>query len=221
MKDYKKEFINFMMESGVLMFGDFVTKSGRKTPFFINTGKYSTGFQISKLGDYYAKAIKEKIGLDFDVIFGPAYKGIPLVVSVASSLLKLYDKNVSFCFNRKEKKDHGEKGSLIGHKLNDGDRVLIIEDVTTSGKSIRETVPILREHAKIELAGLIISVNRMEKGKKTSKMALTQLKEEYNMKTESIVDMIETQNYLSDENIIDSKMNQMIDDYYKKYGAEE
>src|SRR6056297_1325856 len=193
MKDYKKEFINFMMESGVLMFGDFVTKSGRKTPFFINTGKYSTGKQISELGDFYAKAIKEKIGLDFDVIFGPAYKGIPLVVAVASSLLKLYNKNVSFCFNRKEKKDHGEKGSLIGHELKDNERVLIIEDVTTSGKSIRETVPILKKHADIKLTGLIISVNRMEKGKETDKMALTQLKEEYNMKAEAIVNMKETQ----------------------------
>ncbi|TYB30346.1 MAG: orotate phosphoribosyltransferase [Candidatus Mcinerneyibacterium aminivorans] len=221
MEEYKKKFVDFMLKADVLMFGDFVTKSGRNTPFFINTGKYSTGKQISKLGDFYAKAIKEKIGLDFDVIFGPAYKGIPLVVAVASSLLKLYNKNVSFCFNRKEKKDHGEKGSLIGHKLNDGDKVLIIEDVTTSGKSIRETVPILRDHANIKLAGLIISVNRMEKGKDTDRMALTQLKEEYEMETAAIVDMKETQNYLHEKKFIDDKMNAKINEYYKKYGASE
>lgn len=221
MEEYKKEFVDFMLESDVLMFDDFVTKSGRNTPFFINTGKYSTGKQISKLGDFYAKAIKEKIGLDFDVIFGPAYKGIPLVVAVAASLLKLYNKNVSFCFNRKEKKAHGEKGSLIGHKLNKSDKVLIIEDVTTSGKSIRETVPILREHADIELTGLIISVNRMEKGKNTDKMALTQLKEEYNMKAEAIVNMSETQKYLYEKGFIDDDMNDNINNYYKKYGASE
>ncbi len=219
MEKYKKEFVDFMLNSDVLMFGDFVTKSGRNTPFFINTGKYSTGEQISKLGDFYAKAIKEKIGLDFDVIFGPAYKGIPLVVAVASSLLKLYNKNVSFCFNRKEKKDHGEKGSLIGHELKDNERVLIIEDVTTSGKSIRETVPILKKHADIKLTGLIISVNRMEKGKETDKMALTQLKEEYNMKTEAIVNMKETQKYLYNTDFIDKNMNENINKYYEKYGA--
>lgn len=221
MEKYKKDFVNFMLKSDVLMFGDFVTKSGRSTPFFINTGKYSTGRQISQLGDYYAKAIKEKIGLDFDVIFGPAYKGIPLVVSVASSLLTLFDKNVSFCFNRKEKKDHGEKGSLVGHKLKNGDRVLIIEDVNTSGKSIRETVPILKDNADIKLTGLIISVNRMEKGKNTNKMALTQLKEEYKMKTASIVDMKEIQKYLYKNGKIAEDMNIAIDKYYEKYGAEE
>jgi len=225
MEEYKKDFIGFMIDSDVLTFGDFVTKSGRKTPFFINTGKYRTGDQIDKLGEFYAKAIKDTIGLDIDVIFGPAYKGIPLVVTTAIALKRLFDKDVAFCFNRKEVKDHGEGGSLIGHKLQDGDKVLIIEDVTTAGTSIYETVPVLKQQADVNLAGLVVSVNRMEKGQ-GEKTALKELADEFNMKTTAIVTMDDVVELLYNKPLngkvhIDDELNGRIDEYYELYGAEE
>lgn len=164
MQSYKSEFIEFMVRSRVLTFGDFVTKSGRKTPFFINTGRYEKGSQLRELGRYYARALVERLGLEFDVLFGPAYKGIPLVVATAMALSEEHGKDVSFLFNRKEAKDHGEGGLLIGHKLADGDRVVIIEDVTTAGTSVRETLPLLQSQASVRVAGLLVSVDRMERG---------------------------------------------------------
>lgn len=164
MQSYKSEFIEFMVRSRVLTFGDFVTKSGRKTPFFINTGRYEKGSQLRELGRYYARALVERLGLEFDVLFGPAYKGIPLVVATAMALSEEHGKDVSFLFNRKEAKDHGEGGLLIGHKLADGDRVVIIEDVTTAGTSVRETLPLLQAQANVHIAGLLVSVDRMERG---------------------------------------------------------
>jgi len=180
-----RRFIDFMIEADVLTFGEFVTKSGRNTPYFIQTGKYRTGSQIRRLGEFYADAILERFGTDFDVLFGPAYKGIPLAVETAGALAAL-GHDVGFCFNRKEAKDHGEGGVLVGHPLADGDRVLIIEDVTTAGTSIRETVPILRAAADVTLVGLIVSVDRMERG--TSDVsALDQIADEFSMPTHSIV----------------------------------
>lgn len=164
MQPYKSEFIEFMVRAGVLSFGDFVTKSGRKTPFFINTGRYEKGSQLRELGRFYARALVDRLGLDFDVLFGPAYKGIPLVVTTAMALAEEHGKDVSFVFNRKEAKDHGEGGSLIGHKLADGERVVLIEDVTTAGTSVRETLPLLRAQADVKIAGLLVSVDRMERG---------------------------------------------------------
>ena len=144
MEQYKKAFIEFMVDCEVLKFGDFVTKSGRKTPFFVNTGFYRTGTQLRRLGGYYARAIEQKFGFDFDVLFGPAYKGIPLTVAATSAISELYGKEIRYCSNRKEVKDHGDKGILLGGPITDGDRVVIIEDVTTAGTSIQETLPVIR-----------------------------------------------------------------------------
>ena len=164
MEQYKQEFIGFMIESRVLQFGEFTLKSGRKSPFFMNAGAYVTGAQLKKLGEYYAKAIHDNYGLDFDVLFGPAYKGIPLTVATTMAISELYGKEIRYCSNRKEVKDHGDTGILLGSKLKDGDRVVIIEDVTTSGKSIEETFPIIKAQADVTVQGLMVSLNRMEKG---------------------------------------------------------
>lgn len=223
MEQYKRDFIEFMVECGVLTFGDFTTKSGRKTPFFVNTGNYKTGRQLSKLGDYYAKAIKENFGTDFNVLYGPAYKGIPLSVATSIALANSYGADVSYCSNRKEAKDHGETGVLLGSKLKDKDKVLIIEDVTTAGTSIYETMPILKAAADVEVIGLIISVDRMEKGK-NEKSALKELSETFGFKVCSIVTMEEVIGYLYDRKIdgvcyIDDEIKARIDEYYKIYGV--
>ena len=223
MQQYKKDFIEFMIECGVLTFGDFVTKSGRKTPFFVNTGNYKTGSQLKKLGEFYAAAIKENYADDYNIVFGPAYKGIPLSVTVTMALADKYGIDVSYCSNRKEVKDHGDTGILLGSKLNDGDRVLIVEDVTTSGKSIYETRPILKEQANIDAVGLVISVNRMEKGQ-GEKSALVELEEKYGFKTCAIVTMAEVIDYLYNKEvngkvIIDDEIKGRIDEYYAQYGA--
>ncbi len=223
MDQYKKDFIEFMVDSEVLTFGDFTTKSGRKTPFFINAGNYRTGRQLNLLGDYYAKAIKDQFGTDFQILFGPAYKGIPLSVTTSISLSQSYGANVAFCSNRKEVKDHGDTGILLGSKLKDGDKVLIIEDVTTAGTSIYETVPILKAQANVDIIGLIISVDRMEKGQGESS-ALTELKREFSFETCAIVTMEEVVGYLHNRPIdgvihIDDEMKANIDAYYEIYGA--
>lgn len=224
MKQYKKEFIEFMVECNVLTFGDFVTKSGRKTPFFINTGNYKTGNQLNKLGEFYAKAIKENYKENFQVLFGPAYKGIPLTVATSMVLSSLYGMDVSYCSNRKEAKDHGDKGILLGSSLKDNDNVLIIEDVTTAGTSVYETMPILKSQGNINVIGLIISVDRMEKGK-GEKTALVELQNKFGFKACSIVTMKEVMEYLHNKEIngrilIDDIMKNRIEDYYKIYGAQ-
>lgn len=218
MEQYKQEFIEFMVESNVLTFGDFITKSGRRTPFFINTGNYKTGNQLNKLAKFYAKAIYDNFGDDFDILFGPAYKGIPLSVSVAMALDNIYGINAAYCSNRKEVKDHGDKGILLGAKLEEGDRVIIVEDVTTAGTSVYETMPILKSQAEVDVKGIIISVDRMERGK-GDKSALTELKEKFGFKTCSIVTMEEVVEYLYKKNIngkviIDDKMKDRINEYY-------
>ncbi|MCI8306515.1 MAG: orotate phosphoribosyltransferase [Lachnospiraceae bacterium] len=222
MEQYKKEFIEFMVDCQVLKFGDFVTKSGRKTPFFINTGYYRTGGQLRRLGQYYAAAIKENFGLDFDVLFGPAYKGIPLSVTTAIALNEKYGADVGYCSNRKEEKDHGDTGILLGSPLSADSRVVIIEDVTTSGKSIRETMPILKAKGVENIIGLCVSVNRMEKGL-GDKGALEEIGENYGIKTTAIVTMDEVIEHLynkpyNGEVIINDKIKGLIDEYYEKYG---
>ncbi|MFI3230538.1 MAG: orotate phosphoribosyltransferase [bacterium] len=182
---YKNEFIKFMCESGVLIFGDFVTKSGRNTPYFVNTGNYNTGEQINKLGYFYAKCIQEN-NLDANILYGPAYKGIPLCVTVASSLYQDYNKNVNYCFNRKEAKDHGEGGTIIGYSLKDGDELTVIEDVITAGTAIRESLTILDAVAKVKIKSVIISVDRMEKGN-NEKSAIQEVYEEFGIKVYPIV----------------------------------
>ena len=183
--DYKKDFVKFMCDSGVLTFGEFTLKSGRKAPYFVNTGNYRTGRQIAKLGEFYAACI-EQHGLNPQVVFGPAYKGIPLCIAAASALAVRYDREVEYCFNRKEAKDHGEGGVLVGHKLQDGDRVVITEDVITSGAAVRETMPILQAAAKIDLAGMVISVDRMERGK-GDLSAVQEVDRDFGLKVYSIV----------------------------------
>ncbi len=187
MHDYQRRFVDFMLQVGVLSFGDFTTKSGRKTPYFVNTGKYRSGTQLVQLGRAYADAIERSFPEGFDCLFGPAYKGIPLVVAVAMAFAER-GREVEFCFNRKEAKDHGEGGVLVGRQPKDGDRVLIVEDVTTAGTSIRETVPVLRAAANIRLAGLVVSVDRQERASETStRTALAEVGAEFGMPTAAIV----------------------------------
>ena len=170
MEAYKQEFIKFMVESDVLKFGSFTLKSGRQSPFFMNAGAYVTGYQLKKLGEYYAQAIHDNFGDDFDVLFGPAYKGIPLAVVTAIAYHELYGKEVKYCCDRKEAKDHGaDKGNLLGYEPQDGDRVVMVEDVTTSGKSIDETYPKVKAAADVEIKGLIATLNRMEVGRRRSR----------------------------------------------------
>ena len=219
MNEYKQEFIEFMLASDVLKFGDFTLKSGRKSPFFMNAGAYVTGEQLKKLGEFYAKAIVDTYGLDFDVLFGPAYKGIPLAVVTAIALHTLYGKEVRYCSDRKEAKDHGaDKGKFLGTKLKDGDRVVMIEDVTTSGKSMEETVPKVRGAANVDIGGLMVSLNRYEKGK-GNKTALKEISELYGFPTAAIVSMPEVIEYLGDR--LDDDLKARIDAYYQEYGATE
>ena len=225
MEQYKQEFIEFMVDCQALKFGEFILKSGRKSPFFMNAGAYVTGAQLRKLGEYYTRAIHEHYGDDFDVFFGPAYKGIPLIVAAAMAYSELYGKEVRYCSNRKEAKDHGDAGILLGSKLTDGDKVVIIEDVTTSGKSMEETVPIIRAQADIEIKGLMVSLNRMERGKGT-KSALEEIKELYGFDANAIVTMKDVTEYLYNKpykgNIyINDEMKAAIDNYYAQYGANE
>ena len=224
MEQYKQEFIEFMVASDVLKFGEFTLKSGRKSPFFMNAGAYVTGSQLMKLGEYYAKAILDTYGLDFDVLFGPAYKGIPLTVATTIAISKLYGKDIRYCSNRKEVKDHGDTGILLGSKLKNGDKVVIIEDVTTSGKSIEETFPILKAQADVEVIGLMVSLNRMEVGKGGEKSALDEIKELYGIEANAIVSMAEVTEHLYNKEcggrvVIDDRIKSAIDAYYVQYGA--
>ncbi len=225
MEQYKQEFIEFMVASDVLKFGDFTLKSGRKSPFFMNAGAYVTGSQLKKLGEYYAKAIYDKYGDDFDVLFGPAYKGIPLAVVTAIAFSELYKKEIRYCSDRKEDKDHGaDKGAFLGSKLQDGDRVVMIEDVTTSGKSMEETVPKVKGAADVTIVGLMVSLDRMEVGKGGEKKALDEVKDLYGFETNAIVTMAEVTEYLYNREcrgrvVIDDTIKAAIDEYYKQYGA--
>ena len=225
MEAYKQEFIEFMVESDVLKFGEFTLKSGRKSPFFMNAGAYVTGSQLKKLGQYYAKAIHDTYGDDFDVLFGPAYKGIPLGVVTAIAYSDLYGKEVRYCSDRKEEKDHGaDKGSFLGSKLKDGDRVIMIEDVTTSGKSMEETVPKVKGAADVTIVGLMVSLNRMEVGKDGEKCALYGIKDLYGFDTAAIVTMEEVVECLYNKEcngkvVIDDTLKAAIDAYYEQYGA--
>lgn len=224
MQRYKEEFIEFMVKSDVLKFGDFTLKSGRKSPFFMNAGAYVTGEQLHQLGLYYAQAINENFGLDFDVVFGPAYKGIPLSVVTTMALHELYGKEARYCSNRKEAKDHGDAGILLGSNLRDGDRVVMVEDVTTSGKSIEETYPIITAQADVEVVGLMVSLNRMEVGKGGTMCALDEVRERYGFPTASIVTMQDVVEYLYNREVcgrvvIDETAKAAIDAYYEEYGA--
>lgn len=218
---YKEDFVKFMVRSGVLLFGDFTTKSGRKTPYFVNTGNYKTGAQAAKLGEYYARHIQENVEGRIDALFGPAYKGIPLAVAAGISLHQLFDRDVNYCFNRKEAKDHGEGGSMVGYKLKDGDRVIIVEDVITAGTAIRETLPVLKAAADIEIAGMVISVDRMEKGK-GEKTAIQEVNEEFGIVVYPIVTVKEVIDILYNNPVdgkvyIDDEMKARMEAYMEQY----
>ena len=223
MEQYKQEFIEFMIDCNVLKFGDFVTKSGRKTPFFVNTGFYRTGAQLKRLGGYYAQAIKDKFGLDFDVLFGPAYKGIPLSVATSMEIADKFGADIKYCSNRKEVKDHGDTGILLGSPIADGDKIVIIEDVTTAGTSIEETLPIVKAQGDVSVLGLVVSVDRMERGQ-GEKSALEEIQEKYGLQTTAIVTMAEVIEHLYNKEykgkiIIDDTIKAAIDAYYEQYGV--
>lgn len=224
MEAYKQEFIEFMMDSQVLKFGQFTLKSGRKSPFFMNAGAYVTGAQLKRLGEYYAKAIHDTFGDDFDVLFGPAYKGIPLSVATTIAYSELYGREIRYCSNRKEIKDHGDTGILLGSNIKDGDRVIIIEDVTTSGKSIEETFPIIKAQGDVEIKGLMVSLNRMERGLSSDKSALAEIKEKYGIDAHAIVTMDDVITHLYNKPYkgqiyIDDALKADIDSYYATYGC--
>jgi orotate phosphoribosyltransferase len=223
MEAYKQEFVEFMVRAGVLQFGEFVTKSGRKTPFFINTGRYGTGSELARLGRFYAEALIGRLGTGYDTLFGPAYKGIPLVVTTAMALAEQQGHDVGFCFNRKEAKDHGEGGTLVGKPLRDGDRVVIVEDVTTAGTSIKETLPLLRAAANIQIAGLVVSVDRMERGAGELN-ALGELRQMLGAPAFAIVTIDEVTQWLRGRKIdgrvvLDQDTYQRVQEYRREYGG--
>lgn len=224
--NYKKQFIEFMVRAGVLTFGDFTTKSGRKTPYFVNTGNYKTGAQADKLGQFYASCIVENmkngnITEEISALFGPAYKGIPISVATAIAMSRDFDRNINYCFNRKEEKDHGEGGKMVGYKLQDGDSVLMVEDVITAGTAVRETLPQLMAAANVKIEGLIISVDRMEKGK-GEKTAIQEIEEEFGIKTYPLVTVREIIDAMHNTEIdgkiiIDDAMKERMEVYLDKY----
>ncbi len=223
MEQYKQDFIEFLVGCGVLTFGDFTTKSGRKTPYFVNTGNYKTGSQLGKLGGFYAKAIMDQYGSDFDNLYGPAYKGIPLSVTTGIALANEFDKDVTITYNRKEAKDHGEGGSLIGYKYSGSEKVVIIEDVITAGTSIRETMGLLEEYNKPAVKATIVSVDRMERGT-TDLTAIDQAKADYGIEVFSIVNVREVMEYLHNREVngkvyIDDDIKTRMEAYLAEYGA--
>lgn len=216
LSEAKIEFIEFMMSADVLRFGDFVTKSGRNTPYFVNTGNYKTGRQIATLAKFYSKLIKETVGEDFDAIFGPAYKGIPLAAATAANLATEYDIDKPYFFNRKEAKDHGEGGSLVGYKPVDGDKIIIIEDVITAGTAIRETMPVLFGTAKVTVKDMFISVNRCEVGQNSDKTAVMEVKEEFGIEVHAIITVKDIYEYLKEKGTYSDVLGKM-EDYMTKY----
>ena len=213
MTDYQQEFISFMMDCGVLTFGDFTTKSGRKTPYFVNTGNYKTGAQAARLGDCYAACIQQNMPDGIDCLFGPAYKGIPLAVSAASSLFRNYGRDLPYCFNRKEAKDHGEGGSLVGYKPQDGDRIAIIEDVVTAGTAVRESIELFKQVGGVKIEALFVSVDRMERGTRDCS-TLDELRQDYGIQVYPIVtvrQIIET--------LDDPEQKARMEAYLARYGA--
>ena len=220
---YQEEFIYFMVRSGVLTFGDFTTKSGRKTPYFVNTGNYKTGAQASRLGDYYAACIQEHLPDGIDALFGPAYKGIPLAVSAASALYRNHGRDLPYCFNRKEAKDHGEGGAMVGYKPQDGNRIAIIEDVVTAGTAVRETIELFKSVADVKFAALFVSVDRMERGTREC-TTLDELRQDYGIQVCPIVTIRDVIACLHNKEVdgrvyIDDGMKARMEDYLAEYGA--
>ena len=218
MEQYKEKFIDFMLDSGVLLFGDFVTKSGRRTPYFLNAGNFRTGAQIARLGDFYAENI-EKSGESFDKLFGPAYKGIPLVTAASASLWRLYGRDVPYSFNRKEAKDHGEGGSIVGSVPADGDRVGVVEDVVTAGTAVRETLAIMAALGQVKVTSLFVMVDRMERGTGT-RSTLHELAEDLDIKVQPIVTVRDIMAHLSADGRLDADRLKAMEGYLAEYGGE-
>ena len=216
---YKQQFIKFMVDNGVLKFGEFTLKSGRKAPYFINTGNYKTGSQLARLGKYYAACIQQN-GLKAETLVGPAYKGIPLAVTTAVSLANDYGVDMNYCFDRKEVKDHGEGGLFVGKQLVDGEKVILIEDVMTSGKALREMLPKLKAAANVEIAGMIISVDRMEKGLESDLSAVQEVYKEFGVKVYSIVTMSDIIEAIEFGIIEGKEYLGKMKEYRKTYGVE-
>lgn len=216
---YKEEFIKFMSESGVLTFGDFTLKSGRKAPYFINAGKYMTGAQIAKLGGFYADCIKEN-GIEGDVLFGPAYKGLPLAVSAVSAMYSKFDRDLYYCFDRKEVKDHGEGGMFVGKQPEDGDKIIIIEDVMTSGKALREVLPKLEGAAEVNVTGMVITVDRMEKGLNSDLSAVQEVYRDFGIKVYSIVTIKDIISAIENSVIEGKEYLPAMYEYRKQYGVD-
>ncbi len=212
----KTEFIEFMLDSDVLKFGDFVTKSGRNTPYFINTGNYKTGKQIATLSKFYSKIINETLNDKFDAMFGPAYKGIPLAAAVAANMYTDYGIDKPYFFNRKEKKDHGEGGNLVGYSPKDDDNIIIIEDVITAGTAIRETMPILKAAANVNVKNMFISVNRCEVGAECGKTAIMEVKDEFGLNVHAIVSVVDIYNYIKQKGLYSNVISKM-EEYMEKY----
>lgn len=213
----KREFIEFMMSADVLRFGQFTTKSGRLSPYFVNTGNYKTGAQIATLGKFYAQLVKDTCGDQFDAMFGPAYKGIPLATTTAATLARDFGIDKPYFFNRKEAKDHGEGGSLVGYKPQDGDRVIIIEDVITAGTAVRETVPVLRAAADVKLKDMFISVNRCEVGQTPGKTAVMEVKEEFGIDVHAIITVADVHEYLKEKEDQYKDVLALMEQYMEKY----
>ena len=215
---YKENFIKFMVNCGVLSFGDFTLKSGRKAPYFVNTGNYKTGMQLAKLGEFYAECIKQN-NIPVETLFGPAYKGIPLAVACSIALYNNFETEVNYCFDRKEAKDHGEGGVIVGKKLVDGEKVVIIEDVITAGTAIRQVLPLLKDTADVNITGMVISVDRMEKGQ-GELSAVQEVYKEFGIKVYPIVTVMDIIDAIRN-GIVDGKeyLDKMIE-YRKTYGVE-
>lgn len=215
---YKQQFIQFLAECGVLKFGTFKLKSGRIAPYFLNSGEYKTGAQLKKLGEFYADCMHENC-LQADTLFGPAYKGVPLALSAALALYEKYGQNVNFCFDRKEVKDHGEGGMFVGKQPEDGEKIVVIEDVMTSGKALREVLPKLQGAAKVNVAGMVITVDRMEKGLGSERSAVQEAYLEHGVKVYSIVNILDILQAI-EEGVIEGKEHGAIRAYLKEYGAQ-
>ncbi len=215
---YKQEFIKFMTECGVLTFGDFTLKSGRKAPYFINTGNYKTGSALAKLGEFYAECINEN-GVDVETLFGPAYKGIPLATAACVALYNKFGKDVSYCFDRKEAKDHGEGGTFVGKQLTDGEKVVIIEDVMTSGKALKEVMPKLTSSAKVDITGMIITVDRMEKALNSENSAVQEAFSEFGVRVFSIVTINDIIDAIRDGVIAGEEYLPKMLEYRETYGV--
>jgi orotate phosphoribosyltransferase len=224
MKDYKKEFIEFLLDMKSLKFGEFTLKSGRLSPYFLNTGMLYTGESVNKLGKFYASAIKDNIAQDFNVIFGPAYKGIPLVIATVNSLFSDFNINVSYSFNRKEAKDHGDMGLIVGKPLGADDKVILVDDVITAGTAVKESMEILRNNGNPSLIAVIVSVDRMEKGT-GEKSAIGELRDSTGIEFFPIVNILDIMEFLRDETNclkynIDKNMLGKMEDYRSKYGVQ-